>query len=159
MTRSNNRGTGVIEVIIGSAIILIGIFSIIKTYNYYLRFALSHRYDIQATLLAEEGVEAVKLLRDKGWSENISTLIPGVAYSLAFINSSWTSTTSVNLIDGKFSRTFTVSEVYRGGDDRISSSGVLDQNTRKVAVSVAVRNNFGTTTKTISTYITNIFSN
>jgi Tfp pilus assembly protein PilV len=158
MTKKNS-GTGIIEVIVGSAIILIGIFSVLKTYNYYLRFALSHRYDVQATLLAEEGIEVVKLLRDASWAQNISVLSSGVPYRLAFSNSAWTSTTSTKYIDGKFSRIFILSDTYRDSGDKISSSGTLDPNTKKVSVSVAVRNNFGTTTKSISTYITNIFSN
>jgi Tfp pilus assembly protein PilV len=154
-----NSGTGMIEVVVGSAIILVGIFSILKTYDYYLKFALSHRYDVQATLLAEEGIEVVKLLRDTSWSQNISTHSSGIPYRLAFSNAVWTSTTSTKYIDSKFSRTFVLSDVYRDSGDKISTSGTLDPNTKKVAVFVAVRNIFGTTTKSISTYITNIFDN
>ncbi|MEK7066025.1 MAG: hypothetical protein AAB965_00445, partial [Patescibacteria group bacterium] len=82
-------------------------------------------------------------------------------YSLAFVNSMWTSTTTGygRYIDGDFDRTFVLSNVYRNSSDSIASSGTLDSGTKKLVVSVSYRTLLGTTTKTMSTYITNLFSN
>ncbi len=154
-----NKGSGTIEVIVGLSIVIVGVFSLLKTYNYYLKFALSHKYDVQTALLAEEGIEVVKLLRDVSWTTKIAPLTVGNGYGLAFVNGSWTSTTTLKYADSKFSRTFKLGDVYRGSDDKIASSGTLDSNTKKVTVSVSVRNVFSTTTKSISTYITNLFAN
>ncbi|MDO8493030.1 MAG: hypothetical protein Q7S19_00590 [bacterium] len=157
--KGKNNGSGIIEVVVGLAIISVGIFSILRTYNYYIKFAIAHRYDVQLALLAEEGIEAVKLLRDTGWATKITPLSSGTNYSLAYATSSWASTTTIKYIDGRFNRTFILSDVYRDSNDRIASSGTLDPNTKKVIVSVFARNILATTTKSISTYITNIFGN
>ncbi len=153
------RGSGIVEVIVGLAIVLTGVFALLKTYNYYLSFALGHKYDTRATFLAEEGIEVVKLLRDKGFAAKIVTLNVGVTYSLGFVNSFWESTTTRKYVDGIFDRTFVLGDVYRNPTDDISASGVLDPDTKKVTVSIAYRANNSTTTKSISAYITNIFNN
>ncbi len=114
---------------------------------------------MQTALLLEEGVEAVKLLRDSGWTAKIAPLVPGVNYGVAYVSGAWTSTTSLKYIDNKFYRTFALTDVYRDSNDKIASSGALDSNTKKVVVSVSVRTILGTTTKSISTYLANIFSN
>ena len=157
--KNKQNGAGAIEVIVGLSIVLIGIFSLLRTYNYYLKFGLSHKYDVQAGLLLEEGVEAVKIIRNISWNSRISTLTPGTSYHLAFVNSLWTSTTTNKYIDGIFDRTFVLSDVYRDLSDDISDSGTLDLNTKKVVVSIAYRNGLATTTKSISAYITNLFNN
>ncbi|MBI3632752.1 MAG: hypothetical protein HY226_00515 [Candidatus Vogelbacteria bacterium] len=160
MTNKNKKkGAGIIEVIVGLAIVMVGIFALIRTYGYYLKFGLLHKYDVQASLLLEEGVEAVKLLRDTGWSSKISGLTVDSTYRLAFVNSSWTATTTKKYVDGIFDRTFTLSNVYRNSNDDISASGTLDPGTKKLVVAVAYRNGQSTTTKSISAYITNLFSN
>ncbi len=156
---ARNKGSGIVEVLIGLAIIAVGIFSIMRAFNYYLKFALSHRYDVQTALLLEEGIEAVKILRDAGWSAKIAPLSPGTTYGLAYFGGTWTSTTTLKYIDSKFSRTFVLSNVYRDANDKIASSGTLDSNTKKITISVAVRNILATSTKSISTYITNLFAN
>ncbi len=155
----NQKGASVIEVVVGLAIFMIGIFALVKTYNYYLQFALIHKYDVQAALLAEEGIEAVKILRDQSFAGNITPLNSGTTYSIAFVNSFWQSTTTRKYVDGIFDRTFTLSDVYRNATDDISSSGTLDPGTKKLTVSVAYRGVSGITTKSISTYLTNLFNN
>ncbi len=159
MNEKYQKGAGVVEIIIGLAIMMVGVFSVVAAYNYYLRFAVAHENDVQAALLAEEGIEVVKLLRDSGWSAKIATLSPGVNYGIEFINGAWTSTTSLKYIDAKFLRTFVLNNVYRDASYDIASLGTLDLNTKEVTVSVSARNILATSTKTISTYITNIFSN
>ncbi len=155
----NKKGFGMIETVVGLAIMIVVLFAVLQSYNYYLRFAFSHRYDVKAALLAEEGVEAVKFLRDSSWSKNIGGLQTGTLYSLVFDGQSWATTTTSLYIDGIFDRTFKVDSVYRNSDDDISTSGVLDPGTVRLTVNVSYNSNFGTTTKSISTYITNLFDN
>lgn len=156
---NKNKGAGTIEVVIGLAVVLTGVFYLMQIYDFYFRFALSHKNDVQATLLAEEGIEVVKWLRDKSFSGQISTLNVDTEYGLGFVGQSFESTTSRKYIDGIFDRTFVISDVYRGPTDDISDSGSFDPNTKKVAVNVSYRSAMGTTTKSISTYITNLFGN
>lgn len=148
-----------IEIVVGLAIVLTGIFSLLQIYDYYLKLALSRKYDVSATLLAEEGIEMVKWLRDKSFSGQIAALAVDTEYGLEFVGSSFESTTTRKYIDSTFDRTFTLYDVYRNGFDDISGSGSLDVNTRRVTVRVSYVGARGTTTKSISTYITNLFGN
>lgn len=156
---NKQNGSGLIEVVVGLAIIFMSIFAMVRTYNYYLKFALSHKGDVQASLLMEEGIEVVKILRDVSWGSRITPLSAGMSYYLTFDGSSWKSTTTNKYIDGVFSRTFVLDNVYRDASDRIYSAGALDPNTKKVTVSVSYLNLMGTTTESMSSFITNLFNN
>ena len=112
---------------------------------------------VQASFLLEEGVEAVRILRDSSWS-NINNLTKGVPYYLEFSGSKWGTTTTSTYIDGKFERSFVVDSVRRDINDDISSSGITDQNSNKVSVFVSCFGTNGTTTQEIIFYITNIFN-
>src|SRR3990167_1174999 len=50
-------------------------------------------------------------------------------------------------------------EVRRNADKDISDSGDVDDNIRKVTIAVSWQDGRGTTTKKISTYVTNLFKN
>ena len=114
----------------------------------------------QAGFLLEEGSEGLRMTRDSNWS-NISTISTGAAYYLYFSTStpnSWKATTTKSLIGGVFDRTFSVNDVYRDGDDRISPSGTLDPNTKKIDMTVSWWNGKATSTKAVIFYLTNLFN-
>ena len=63
-------------------------------------------------------------------------------------------------VDNIFERIFTIENVGRdANDDIIGSGGINDPDTKKIVVSVSWRGRNGTTTESMSTYITNLFSN
>jgi hypothetical protein len=151
------RGFGLIEIIVGGAVLATSLMGISAYYQQSLRVSRSTAQLTQASFLLEEGLEAAKSFRDASWT-NISTPATGSMYYLAFNGTNWATSTTNTYIDGFFERTVTFSDVYRdGSDDIVSVGGTLDTGTRKVAVSVSWRDNAATTTRTISTYITNIF--
>jgi hypothetical protein len=156
--RHHRQGVGLLEVVIGSAIILTGILSLVAAYNVYLRYALDNERNVQAAFLLEEGIESVKLIRDGGWSNYITPLAAGTMYYFHFDGSLWSATTTAGQhVDGVFLRTFTIENVYRDGDgDIVTAGGSLDSDTKKVTVTIAFRIRSGTTTRSISTYITNM---
>ncbi len=151
-----------LEVIIGLSIISVVLFSLANVAIIALRIAEENTKNIQALFLAEEGIESLRVLRDSGWNSNIGVLNTGTVYYLNFSDGKWNTSSSPSsniYIDGVFERSFTVQEVYRNSNDRIvSSEGTLDQNTKKITVSVSWFSRNATTTKSISTYITNLFS-
>lgn len=161
MKQSFSRGIELIEVAIGASIILIGVLALISTYNTYVSFSVANSKNIQAALLVNEGFEAVKFIRDSGWNSKIASLSLNTAYYLNWNGTTWTLTTTPQpFIDTIFWRTLTFSSVNRDANNDIASSGgTLDSNTKKVTVSVAFRTSSGTTTKTASTYITNLLGN
>jgi prepilin-type N-terminal cleavage/methylation domain-containing protein len=164
-SNSKQNGFSLVEVVVASAIILMVTTGIMTTYNLYLKAATGNTETIQAALLLEEGVEAVKLLRDSGWTANIASLSTTTSYYLSWdsANSLWTATTSVNIIDSQFTRTFTLQEAYRDASSNLVSSlgggATVDSGTRELTVTIGWEDHGTPVSKTLSTYISNIFSN
>ena len=137
-----NKGLSLVEVVIASAIILAAVLVLLGVHSLYLKVALSNSNTVKAAYLAEEGIENVRFLRDSGWATNIANL---------------TSTTT--LIDN-FYRTVTLSVVSRDASgDIVTSGGSIDLNTKLVTSSVSWWAVTATTTKSISTYLTDIYDN
>ncbi|MDO8565088.1 MAG: hypothetical protein Q7R67_00445 [bacterium] len=136
------KGLTLVEVMIASTIILGAVVTLLGVYGLYFKTALSNAELVQAAYLAEAGIEEIRFLRDQSWSTNIASL---------------TSTTT--WIDN-FQRTVNLSPVYRdASDDIVSSGGTLDSNTKLVTSSVSWQASGATTTRNISTYITNLYAN
>lgn len=147
------------EVVIASAIISIITFSIVSAAQKGLVLSLRALHQTQASYLLEEGAEAVKNVRDTSWS-SISALTVGTTYYLSFNTTSniWSLSTTANKVDNFFTRTVLVSSVYRDANDDIATSGVIDTYTKKVDINVSWLSDGGTVSKSLSFYITNIFS-
>lgn len=156
---SYKRGFSLVEALVGSAIALASIFVLTSSFSFYLRAEFENVSQIQAAFLAEEGQEAIRSMRDSGWTSQIAPLSTSVPFFLSWTGSSWTTSSTYTLIDNQFERKVAISQVYRNASDDIATSGTLDPNTRKVVVSVAWRGPQGTTTRSISAYVTNLFSN
>ncbi len=153
-------GMSLVEILIGCTIITIGILALINTYSVYVKYALTHDKNVQASYLLAEGLEAVSLLRDQSWSANITPLSSGTTYYLAFNGTSWTLMAGMQYVDSIFLRTAVLEDVTRDASDKIiSSSGTADANTKKVTITVAYPQSNGTTTQSISKYITNLYKN
>lgn len=157
--RRLSNGASLVEVLVAAAIVVLVVLSLVSAFLLHLREGLFVAERVQATLLAEEGIEAIKLLRDSGWSDNIAPLSLGGAYHLVSVSGVWEATTTPYVILGRFSRTATMYPVLRDGNGDITDSGgVLDVGTRKVTVTVSWPSGGGTSTRAISTYLTNLFS-
>lgn len=154
----NTQGFGLIEIIIGGAIISLGVLAIVNSFNIYTRYALSNKHTIQTAYLLEEGVEVMRFFRDNGWTTNITPLSTTTTYYLLFGGGSWATTTTQQYIDGRFLRSITISDVRRNSNDDIDPSGTYDPYTKLITVIVAYGDRSATTTKTLSTYISNIYS-
>ena len=151
-----NQGFGLIEIIIGAAIISVGIIAVSTSYTIYVQYAFSNERNVEATYVIEEGLEAMRFLRDKGWSTNIATLSTSIPYYLTFNGSYWATTTIPQYVDGQFLRSIDLDDVNRDANDQIAVSGTLDPNTKKITSTVSYFQGHATTTQSISTYISNI---
>lgn len=158
--KHRQKGISALEIIIGLALIslsFLGIFSVSST---ALKSIHNSTQEIKASFLDEEGLEAIKILRDTSWQNNINGLSVGTNYYLTFNNSIWQATSTNVYIDGVFERSFILENVYRDANDDIASLGTLDAGTKKITVLVSWISGTGaTTTKSISTYLTNLFNN
>ncbi len=164
MGRKNlQKGSGLVEILVAIFIFSIILGALINASSAYFSGAGANLLSTKAAYLAEEGIEAVKTIRDSNWSNiSTSTLEDNTDYYLYFDTSSstnniWKATTTASIIDNNFVRTFKVNSVNRDANGRIiSSGGTIDAYTKKLTVSISWVSNNSTTTKSLSTYITNI---
>lgn len=154
------KGVTLVEVLVAAGIIVTFLTTLVSVHNTYLRSSFSNVDSVKATFLAEEGIEAVKGIRDTSWASNILPLTNGTAYYLVFGNGAWSLNTTSTSVDSRFYRKITLSAVNRDSVSAITTSGgTLDANTRKITSSVSWLDRGATTTRSIDTYIANIFSN
>jgi len=156
--KNKQKGFTLLEVVIGLGILSFIIFGLFSVSQISLRIINASTRKTQAIFLMEEGLEAVKVLRGLSWEGNIKSLSNGTNYYLSFSNNIWQSTTTPVFVDG-FERKFVSENVYRDTNDDIAAGGNLDSGTKKITVFVSWPEENGTTTKSISTYIANIFKN
>lgn len=150
-----------VEILVASAMLTLVLLSVDLYYKKVLDVSENTTRHIQSGFLLEEGIEALKLLRDQSWNTKIAALTVGTTYYLSWTGTTWSAVTTTQRVENIFYRTFVLSDVYRDGSDNIASSGTLDPGTKKVSMSVAWRYQGGnaTTTESAETYITNLFSN
>lgn len=154
-----NRGFGLLEVVIAVAIVAIFFWGLMNGLTSAVRLNQRNLRMTQASFLLNEGVEAVKMLRNSGWQAQIVTLTNNVPYRLHWSGTTWQATSTPLLIDSIFDRRFVLSDAYRDGNQDLASSGSVDSGTRKLTVTVSWRDHSATTTATSTTYITDLFSN
>jgi hypothetical protein len=161
------RGIGIVEVLVAVSIFTVILGFLITASNLYLSGAGDSLKSAEGSYLAQEGIEAVKTIRDNNWS-NIGALSTTTTYYLTFDNSSstnniWKATTTATSINS-FTRTFNIYDVYRDSYGRIATTSTstanFDAYTKKITISVswiAKNGTSGTTTKkTLSAYIADI---
>lgn len=151
------KGFGIIEIVIVTTIISVAFLTMVSTASTSLRVSEKNTLRLKANFLLEEGIEAVRIMRDNDWQANIASLATGADYFLEFNGTTWLAIANSILIDGTFERKFIINDVYRDANDDISSSGVLDSNTKKITVYVSWSEDGNIVTKSISFYISNIF--
>lgn len=155
---SNKRGISLVEAVIGSAIAGIAIVAVIGVIASALARKSELTRTVQATVLAEEGIEAMRFVRDSGWATT-SALTLNTDYFPVFNGVSWqVQTNQPGFVFGVFDRRIRVSSVSRDtNQDIVTSGGTVDPNIKYVTVTVAWSARGATTTKTYSTYLGNIF--
>lgn len=154
------KGSALLEVLFGISVVSIVLLSLLGAYNVYLKNAFRLTEKVQASFLAEEGIEALRIIRDNGWNTSFGTFVSDTPYNFSFEGGAWKATTTAIIVDGRFWRTFKISAVNRdSSDDIILGGGTNDPNTKKAVVTVSWNSGGATSTISISTYLTNLFSN
>ncbi len=138
---SPSRGISLVEVMVGSTVILAVLAGLSAAFERYAAALFRTTERTQATYLAEEGMEAARILRDTSWAD-FAALTRDAPYRLTFVSGAWEATTSEALIDGVFDRTMVLSDVYRrtSDDDIVASTSpdtkAVDPDARHVALAV-----------------------
>jgi Tfp pilus assembly protein PilV len=153
-------GFALAEALIAASICVVVLMGLMGIATLIVKLSRSNAERVQAAYIVEEGHEAVRVMRDNSWNTNINSLSRDEFYYLIFESGTWKSTTTEVFIDNQFERKFKINNVNRdANDDIVTSGGMLDPNVVKVTVSVAWSMGGATTTKSVETYLTNIFSN
>ena len=156
---NHEAGFSLVEVVVASAIISISLVAIIQITGSALAFSRQANNVYVASTYLEEGAEAMRTIRDNGWT-NISSLSSSSTYYLNFNNSTntWSLSTASSTV-GIYTRTISVTPVMRDSNfDITMGSGTTDTNTDKVTVTVSWKESSGTLTRSLSFYLSNIFS-
>lgn len=153
------KGSGLIEALVGVSVASSFIFSMMFVSQLSQKIIGESVKNIQTSFLLEEGVDALKILRDTSWNSNINSFATGADYYFYYDGVTWMGTTSNYYIDGIFERKFRLDPVYRDANDDISGSGTLDGGAKKATVNVSRRGRMGTTTQSASFYLTDLFAN
>lgn len=147
-----NQAFSLIEVIVALGIFAIlagGVFSVV-TSSYKNFYGTGDKQSL--TVFAQEGIEAVRSIRDNSWQdiENISGAGgQGIVKAAAGY---WQFDGTSNTL-GALTRTIVVTDVERNANDEIvASGGTIDPNTKKVTVTVS---GSGIDDYVLSTYLTN----
>ena len=155
------KGFSLVEILVGSSIICLSLVLIINLETSVSRIGFGSLDRVQATMLGEEGVIAIRNMRNSSWN-NISSLSDNIKYRIYWSDTSktWQATTTLILIDNKFDRTVTFYPVNRDVNnfDIVTSGGALDTGTRKFLIEVLWSDSNGTTSKSFSSYIYNIYN-
>lgn len=154
------KGFALIEVMIACALVATVTITLLSFAEKGLGLSSRSLRQVQATLIAEEGAEAVKTIRDANWT-NISNLTLNTNYYLSYNNSTdvWSLSTTANSIDSIFTRTIVFNSVNRdSNNDIVDTGGTTDAGTIKVTVTTSWLSTEGANSKVLTLYITDIFS-
>lgn len=159
--KNSKQGFSLIEIIIASAVMLVAWLAVFYTFSVLTQFSSRNTSSIKASMLLEEGSEALRSIKDVSWTTNIVPLASCTSSSPCritydFVNNLWEATTSPILIDGKFDRTFFLSDVYRDSSfNVVSSGGTLDAGSEKATITVSWFQGNATTSESLETYLFN----
>ncbi|HWC57510.1 MAG TPA: hypothetical protein VG621_00960 [Candidatus Paceibacterota bacterium] len=156
MKQHSSEGFFLIEVVVAASIIATVLIFLLGAIQDSVDASRTSLERTQASYLLEEGAEAVKAIRDGGWS-TISALDNATPYALSWSGSAWSLTTSSPETIDAFTRTVTFDAVSRDSSDTIvASGGTLDAGTRKVTITVSWNAAGGSTSVILPFYIANI---
>jgi Tfp pilus assembly protein PilV len=133
-------GQSLVEVLAAIAITSVVVVALLGLGSVAVRSATASRNRASATSYAQEGIEAVRSIRDRSFSALPSA--GGSLYRLSKINGSWFFTSGTETIENLFSR-----------DVRIVSTGTSGK--VQVVVNVTWTDNTGSHTVSLDTYLTN----
>lgn len=164
-SQNNNKGFGLIEIVIATAVLTGSLIALISVFLLARNATELASEKLQAGYLLEEGAEALRFLRDSGWDGNIATLAPATDYYLSFdpAASQWAIVALAPPdIEGLFARSFRIENVSRDGSANIEAvynPANDDPETKKVIVTVSWMHKNQSQAITLENYLTNLFDN
>ena len=157
--RKTTGGFTLVEIVVAAAIISFCLVSMVAIASNSIAYSRRSLNTYAASASLEEGMEVVRGLQKEAWS-NISGLAESTPYYFNFSTApdAWALSTASHT-DGIYTRTVTFLPVYRSsGAITANGTGTIDPGTRLVTVSVSWQEAGSTVTKTLSAYLSNIYT-
>lgn len=156
---ANKNGFGLVELVVGIAVIFVAFFGFMATTRDLLRLSESNTERLKVSYLLEEGVELARLLRDQGWQTFVVPLSTTTEYYFSFdpvtlLPKATTAPSSA----GIFQRKFSVREVRRNLNKDISQTGAIDPDTKEFVITVTWPGIEGANVMSVGSYLTNFFN-
>ena len=155
--RTAKSGVTLVEVVIGIGIISVSLVAIGLSINTYVAARSALLNHLKATYLAEEGYEVIRAVRDLNWNTIDALPVNGTRY-LDLSGVAPAITTTPEIIDTTFRRSFVIRGVYRNANDDIVSSttpgAVIDDGSRQFDIFVSGPNG----TSTFQAILSNIYA-
>lgn len=153
-------GFGVTEIVIVAAIISLTFVSILESLALTIRPINASARQAEAVYLAEEAIEAVRVLRNDSWTSNIASVTDGAAYYPIVTSGNWTlSTSDPGPVNNLYARRVIFAPVYRDASDNISTTGTLDPKTKQVTITIDWSEHNQAKSVVLETYLTNFLYN
>jgi len=150
------NGFGLVEIVVAIGIISVSLFALLQTEIAAIKLLRGEKENLEAYLLAEESLEAVRSMRDESWASNIAGVSDNTSYYPVVENGKWKlSAGTSSVINGKYHRSVVFQPVTRNASDQIVAGGILDPDTKKIVATVAWGNG---NTKILTAYITNFLT-
>lgn len=137
MFQNCQTGFSTVEILVVSAIVLSMVSAIVVSFQVFFKLARHTEHGTQASLLLEEGAEALLSMRDLGWDTYLAPLSLGTPYELAWNGAMYQATTTPQ--GGAYARLVTLSEVQRDGADVVGESGAVDEDTLHARIEIRLR--------------------
>lgn len=118
---TRQSGITLIEVLIAISIITAMLVAVGLSVTAYVDARADLLDDMKAVYLAEEGYEVLRALRDEDWN-TLDTLSLDTTYYFDLATTTLAVGGTPEVIDGSFTRSFALREVYRDSDDDITAS-------------------------------------
>lgn len=160
------RGFTIVEALIATAVIIVALTSILGLVTLSLVASSIAKQTTQATLFAQDAMEALRNFRDGvDWNnddsndvyDGLGVVLTGIAYHLDQSTDSppkWHLESGERVVDG-FTQKVVFSDVFRDSNDDIASGGTLDPDTKKVVVTVSWTERGRSHEVELVTYLTN----
>lgn len=155
MKQAKQSGVTLIEVIVGISIVAVTLIAIGFGVNAYVEARRELITETKSSYLIEEGYEIIRAIRDNNWN-TIEALTTGTTHYLTVSTTTLAVSTTPEIIDTTYRRSFVVRAVYRNASSDIvpssSTGATVDAGSRQIDVSVAGP----TGTTTLSAILSNL---
>ncbi|PJE76219.1 hypothetical protein COV04_00495 [Candidatus Uhrbacteria bacterium CG10_big_fil_rev_8_21_14_0_10_48_11] len=157
-------GFGLIELVVVLGLTALMVPSMLQFSFFVTKVMGEQQRKVEAAYLAEEGIEAVRTMRDSSWTDAIVPLSLATSYYPVLVGDSWTLNASdPGVLLGRYTLTITLDAVSRDASSNIVAppavGGMNDDGTRLVTSTITWNDEGTPSSFSVQAYVTDFLSN